>query len=549
MLEYTTETPLGWWCSDGTLPVTDLSAITAAVQHLNRPVYVLQQQGHYAITSAGYGMLGSAPAEAGASPLVGFAPAVTLKSLGEPTFLREYALEYPYLAGAMAHAITSVEIVTEMGRHGMLGFFGAAGLAPDAVEAALERLTRELGARPFGCNLIHSPNEPRLEEAIVDLYLRRQVRFVSASAYLGLTLPLVRYRVQGIHRDAAGHIVTPNHLFAKVSRVEIASQFFAPPPERLLRQLVERGDITAAQAELAAQIPLAQNLTAEADSGGHTDNRPAISLFPTMLALRDRMQAQYGYAHPLRVGAAGGIATPASAAAAFAMGVAYILTGSVNQACVESGSSDIVRQMLAEAQQADVVMAPAADMFEMGVKVQVLKRGTMFAMRGAKLYEWYRAYDRLEDLPDADRQTLEEKYFRAPLATVWEQTKAFFAKRDPSQIERAERDAKYKMALLFRAYLGQASHWANRGEPSRKVDYQIWCGPAMGAFNEWVKGSFLESPTNRRVVTVAFNILYGAAVIQRLNMLRMQGVHLPPACWHIAPLTPETIADRIGLGG
>ncbi len=26
-------------------------------------------------------------------------------------------------------------------------------------------------------------------------------------------------------------------------------------------------------------------------------------------------------------------------------------------------------------------MAPAADMFEMGVKVQVLKRGTLFAMR------------------------------------------------------------------------------------------------------------------------------------------------------------------------
>ena len=30
---------------------------------------------------------------------------------------------------------------------------------------------------------------------------------------------------------------------------------------------------------------------------------------------------------------------------------------------------------------ADVMMAPSADMFEMGVKVQVLKTGTMFAMR------------------------------------------------------------------------------------------------------------------------------------------------------------------------
>ena len=29
-------------------------------------------------------------------------------------------------------------------------------------------------------------------------------------------------------------------------------------------------------------------------------------------------------------------------------------------------------------------MAPAADMFEMGVKLQVLKRGTMFPMRAAQ---------------------------------------------------------------------------------------------------------------------------------------------------------------------
>ena len=37
-------------------------------------------------------------------------------------------------------------------------------------------------------------------------------------------------------------------------------------------------------------------------------------------------------------------------------------------------------------------MAPAADMFEMGVKLQVLKRGTMFPMRAQKLYELYRAH-------------------------------------------------------------------------------------------------------------------------------------------------------------
>src|SRR5213075_3467264 len=98
-------------------------------------------------------------------------------------------------------------------------------------------------------------------------------------------------------------------------------------------------------------------------------------------------------------GAAGGIGTPAAAAAAFAMGAAYVVTGSINQACTESGSSDVVRKMLAAAEQADVAMAPAADMFEMGVKVQVLKRGTMFGVRSAKLYEAYHGHASLEAIP------------------------------------------------------------------------------------------------------------------------------------------------------
>ncbi|MCY9124494.1 hypothetical protein MOE62_20355, partial [Bacillus inaquosorum] len=35
------------------------------------------------------------------------------------------------------------------------------------------------------------------------------------------------------------------------------------------------------------------------------------------------------------------------------------------------------------------------------------------------------------------------------------------------------------------------------GNPEFKVDYQIHCGPALGSFNEWVKGTELENWRNR----------------------------------------------------
>ena len=337
----------------------------------------------------------------------------------------------------------------------------------------------------------------------------------------------------------------PNRVVAKASRIEVARKFFSPPPEKLIKPLLDQNLITEKEASLARFMPMADALTAEADSGGHTDNRPAISLLPTMIALRDEIAASYRYNSPPKVGLGGGIATPYSTAAAFAMGAAFVLAGSIHQACIESGTSQTVRQMLAQTQQADVSMAPAADMFEMGVKVQVLKRGTLFPFRAARLYELYSRYESLEDIPAKERTILERDFFRCPFDEEWEQTRSFFMERDPKQIERVQGDPKHRMALLFRSYLGRSSIWANTDEPTRKIDYQIWCGPSMGAFNEWVKGSFLEESQNRETVTVALNLLFGACVSMRAKWLNWHGVPLPPEIGRFSPMHLTAIREII----
>lgn len=473
------------------------------------------------------------------------APALMPEALGDPEFRREHGVRYAYATGAMANGIASAELVEAGARAGLLSFFGAAGLSLERVEAAAARLAGSLAGVPHGFNLIHSPNEPAHEAAVADLYLRRGVRLVEASAFMDLTPAIVRYRLSGLRRGGGGAVEAPNKVVAKVSRAEVAEKFLSPAPEALRRELAAAGLITAEEAALGAEVPMAGDVTVEADSGGHTDNRPLVTLLPAILALRDRVQAQRRYPRSPRVGAAGGIATPAAAAAAYAMGAAYVLTGSVNQACVESGSSDAVRRMLAQAGQADVAMAPAADMFEMGVKVQILKRGTMFAMRAAKLYEVYRAYPSIEALPPAVRGPLERDLFREPLEAVWEKTRAYFLQRDPHQVERAETDGRHKLALVFRSYLGQASRWANAGVPDRTLDYQVWCGPAMGAFNEWTRGTFLAEPAARRTATVARNVLRGAAVLTRAHLLRVQGAALDPQALRVEPLTDEELSRAL----
>lgn len=536
---------VGWWVGACRELVTERAAMRRVLQNLRHPVYVVEQEDGIALAIGGQAVLGAKVPAGECRRLLGYAPALRLAELGDLSFTVDHGVRFPYMTGAMANGIASVELVAAAARAGVLGSFGAAGLRVPALEEAIERLKGDLEGRSFCMNLIHSPNEPAHEAAVVDLYLRRGIRLVEAAAFMDLTLPVVRYRVHDLHRDAQGHVVAPNRIIAKVSRHEVATKWFSPPPARLLGELVAAGSITAEQAALAEQIPMAQDLTAEADSAGHTDNRPAITMLPTMLALREQMQKQFCYATPLRVGLGGGIGTPAAAAAAFAMGAAYIVTGSVNQACVESGSSEKVRQILAQTHQADVMMAPAADMFELGVKLQVIKRGTMFPMRAAKLFELYRAYGGIEELPAGERQTIEKTIFREPLEAIWAKTRQFFMGLDPAQVERAEKDPKHRMALVFRWYLGLSSRWANSGEPTRQVDYQIWCGPAMGAFNEWVKGSYLEDPANRRVADVALNLLYGAGLATRLSVLRSQGVRLESDLTRIEASAPAQFEDQL----
>jgi trans-AT polyketide synthase/acyltransferase/oxidoreductase domain-containing protein len=416
-----------------------------------------------------------------------------------------------------------------MAHAGMLGFFGAAGLSYERVERALDELEAELGTEgpAWGVNLIHSPAEPDLEERVADMLVARNVKRVSASAFMALQPSVVRIAAAGLTLDEYGNVRRKHHVFAKISRPEVAAPFMSPPPAEMLRELVEQGRLTHAEAELAARIPVACDITVEGDSGGHTDNQTLVALFPLISGLRDELTAKYGYTETIRIGAAGGLGTPTAVAAAFALGAAYVVTGTVNQGAIEAGLSDVGKAMLAEAQIADVAMAAAADMFELGVKLQVLKRGTMFPNRANGLYEIYRSYDSLESLPSDVRDKVEKRLLGAPIDQVWAETRAFWEHRDPSQVVMAESDPKHKMALVFRWYLGKSSRWAIEGEPTRKGDYQIWCGPAMGAFNAWVKGTFLEDPAERTTVQIALNLLEGAVVAARATQLRGYGVALP----------------------
>jgi len=538
-LEHRTEagvTPvLGGW-RPSTAPAAFAPPDVAHVlQFVREPVHVVREEATGQLGLALGGEL--VGRDASELSLVGTLPPVYPEWLGDREFCEAHGTRFPYVTGAMANGIATPTLVLAMAEAGMLGFFGAGGLGYADVERGLADIQTRLAGRTglaWGANLIHSPNEVALEERVAQLFIERDVRIVEASAFMKLTPAVVRYALSGLSTDPAGTIVRKNHVMAKVSRPEVARMFMEPAPAAMVAALEASGRLTAREAELCRHVPVAQDITVEADSGGHTDNRPLTALFSEITLLRDRLAQEHRLACRVRVGAGGGLGTPLSVAGAFAMGAAYVVTGSVNQSCVESGLSPQARAMLATAGVADVMMAPASDMFEMGVNLQVLKRGSMFGPRARKLYGWYAANPNLAAVVDKHGAEL-EKIFGKSVADVWAETQQYWQRRDPAVLELATRDPKYQMGLTFRWYLGKSSRWAIDGEAGRALDYQIWCGPSMGAFNSWVAGSYLQPCEQRHVDQVALNLLEGAARISRAQQARACGVPVPASAFHYVP--------------
>jgi trans-AT polyketide synthase/acyltransferase/oxidoreductase domain-containing protein len=429
------------------------------------------------------------------------------EQLGSPAYRADYGIRYAYVTGAMVHGIASKEMVVKMGRAGLMGYFGTGGLKKQDVESAIIYIQQQLQqGEAYGVNLLNGSRERDL----VSLLLQYKVRNVEAAAYMQVSPELVRLRVKGIRRNREGSIEVPTRIMAKISRPEVAAAFLSPPPAKLVERWLQENEISAEEAALASVIPMADDICVEADSGGHTDMGVAFTLFPTISRQRDDAMKRHGYQQRIRVGAAGGIGTPEAAAAAFILGADFILTGSVNQCTVEAGISDTVKDMLQDINVQDTEYAPAGDMFEIGARIQVLKKGVFFPARANKLYELYRQHNSLEEIDEKTKTQLQERYFKKSFEEVYDDVKAYYS---AEEIALAERNPKQKMAYLFRWYFGYSGRLALRGDEQNKVDFQVHCGPALGAFNQWVKGSHLENWRNRHVDEIADKIMHGAAAV------------------------------------
>lgn len=436
--------------------------------------------------------------------------------LGAASFRARHGLRAAYAAGPLPQGVSGPALVSALARAGLLGFIGSTGLDLEAIRGAVASVAALAQGWPAGVALPQHGEERRAQEELLSLARLLDLRHVHCWATTPPTPELVRFRASGLSRGPDGSVRARHHLFVAVSNLDAAEPWLRPPSGEILDLLLARGQISEAERALAARAPVADELVAEGHAGGRTERWPLMALLPCLLRRRARAEAAEGYEEGLRthVGAAGELGDPASLHAAFALGADFVVTGTLNATTVEAATSLRVKEMLAEAGVADCRTAPAADRFETGGRVQVLSRGTRFPQHAEHLYDVYRRYRGLDEIPEGERRLIERSVLHRPIADIWAEIEADLRERRPVEAQLALEDPRHRMALVFRWYLDMSARWAVAGSPGRVRDYQVWCGPAVGLFNDWVKGTWLEPLAARKVVAVADALLDGAASLR-----------------------------------
>lgn len=441
---------------------------------------------------------------------------ISSATLGAADFKREYGLRHAYLAGPMHYGISGPRMVVQMAKGGMLGFLGSQGLQLQELEQAICDTQAQLAqGESFGVGISADLTNPSQEMALIELMLRKQVSVIEAFGFIHLSPSLVYYRVRGLRRGADGKPARSNRIIAKISRPESAELFLRPPTPALLAKLLADGLIDSNQADLAAQLPLADDLCVLADCGGHTDLGSSATLLPAILQLREQLAREFPPAGAVRIGAAGGLGTPHALASVLMLGAEFIETGSINQCTVEANVNDSVKDLLQGVNVQDTDYAPAGELFELGARVQVVKKGVFFPARANKLYQLWRHCESLEQIAPDTRRTIEEIYFRKSFEQIWAE---LLAEGGPDVLK-AQQHPHHKMALLFRWYFRRSLQLVAHNHVEQRVDFQIYCGSAMGAFNQWLCNTELENWRNRHVDQIAQRLLDATAELLQQRLL------------------------------
>jgi NAD(P)H-dependent flavin oxidoreductase YrpB (nitropropane dioxygenase family) len=262
-------------------------------------------------------------------------------------------IEYPILAFSHCR-----DVVAAVSRAGGLGVLGAVAFSPEQLEVELDWISKEVGGRPFGVDVLIPAKYVGVERG--GLSTGEAKALVPEEHRAFVTDLLQRYDVPPLPDDKPANqgIGSWSHAGAQ-PLLDVAFSFdialivnaLGPAPRELVERAHEQNVAVAGltgrrehaerQKEVGVDFIVAQGY----EAGGHTGEIASMVLIPEVV---DAVA-------PVPVLAAGGIASGRQMAAAMALGAKGVWTGSVWLTTEEAETHPVVKQKFLAASSSDTV--------------------------------------------------------------------------------------------------------------------------------------------------------------------------------------------------
>ncbi len=459
------------------------------------------------------------------STICAMLPPQKLSDLGNKSFQKTHGVNYSYCVAPFEREVCNPELVASLINNGILAFCPVDYMSNHKVNETISKLRSLTDGKAFGLGFKYHPHHPSLEESMMELFVSADVPLLYISHYVQATKALVHYRLTGVFADEKGNPLAKHQLFVRVPHAGLAEYFSQPAPTDIIEALVADGKLTEEEGQLGLKLPLSQDIVVDGDVSRAGGKQDVVSLFPSLRhSLRKTRTSRKC---EVRIGVAGELATPEAVNAAFKMGADFVVTGAVNGLAKEAGGSQKRKELLAKAKPEDFTTAPSYEYLDADFRVRVTKFGTMFATKASRLEELYRSTDSLEALTREGLSFMEKKIFLCSLTEAYEKAEPFLRQWWPALVEQATTSPKIRASLLLKWYLYESSQWAIDGIKERQMDYQVRGDSAVGSFNIWRENSDFADLENISAKQIALNLLKGAAVISRMQVLREHGVPIP----------------------
>lgn len=501
---------------------------SSTLRDLKRPLTFVEQDERVGLLCGPHG-LAAAESVPGASIRLKL-PAASGRDLGNPEFRKRFAVDWAMTAAPMERGLTRVEFSAALARSGFLAVHAIDFHDEAQIREELDALRAGAQGRSFAVGMRYHPHHEGEDERRFDLLREMDVDTAYVAGYVRATRAMLAYRYASLKEKVEGEGLRPRKLVVRVSHVELARHFAQPAPSDLLDELRTRELLSEEERALAEGLPMADAIVVEGDLLRSGTRRDLGTLLPAVATvLRD------GDASSVLLGAAGDLASPEALEGAFAMGADFVVVGDPFQLTLEAGGAPDRKALLARLQTADVTTVPSYEYLEADWRVHVARFGSPFAARATRLERILRDHDEGRPLDEKDRSFLERQLFGGPLDDCFERARPFFEERWPELLRRADDDGKLRLPLLARKYLWDSQSWGNEGNPEHKLDWQLRCGPGMGAFNLWRADSPLAELEKLDAATLARSLMNGAAVVARLASVGAAGLGVPQ---NLRPLPP-----------